>query len=102
MDLESPTKTVCPLHAAVGEQHMVEIKENSTGKPYFQCEDLKTTVNLHADDAEDFAVELRELTEQTGVLNEPDDDESESDGDGEAEESADRNTLADILGDNDE
>lgn len=50
VDLELPETTDCPLCG----NEQVQLQENKKGKPYFKCDTLKTTVNLHANDANEW------------------------------------------------
>lgn len=89
MELEEPTEAVCPLC----EDEIVTVKLNNSEKeaPYFTCRTHQTTVPgmYGGKRSEEFVHEYIELAQQRDVGNDSDDGE-------------DSQTLADILGGEDE
>jgi hypothetical protein len=92
MELEMPADTICPLCR----QERVELRENKSGNPYFQCEPFNTVVNMRPekDEAITMLNELQEadLERVSGELAEPEGESDDSDTD-----EPETRTLGDLL-----
>ena len=103
MQLEMPQDCVCPLCR----NETVELRENKRGNPYFQCRTFASTVNLRpgegTEEAESVLSEcLESEPEEADAVLEQLDGEEEENTEKEQQETAEGQSLNDLLSQGDD